>query len=101
MNGSNTHRMNKNYIYILTNANNSVLYVGVTSNLHERIEQHRRLEVGFTARYNLTKLIYVEQHSDIRSAIEREKQLKSWSRHRKEELIAESNPTWQEIMPME
>jgi putative endonuclease len=93
--------MDRAYIYILTNDNHSVLYVGVTTNLHERILQHRRLEVGFTSRYNLTKLIYVEQHSDVRSAIEREKQLKSWSRRRKEELIATSNPTWQEIMPME
>ncbi len=93
--------MNSNYIYILTNENNSVLYVGVTSNLHERVAQHRRGESNFTARYNLTKLIYVEQHSDIRSAIEREKQIKSWSRRRKEELVAESNPTWAEIMPME
>lgn len=93
--------MDRAYIYILTNDNHSVLYVGVTTNLHERILQHRRLEVGFTSRYNLTKLIYVEQHSDVRLAIEREKQLKSWSRRRKEELIATSNPTWQEIMPME
>lgn len=93
--------MDRAYIYILTNDNHSVLYVGVTTNLHERILQHRRLEVGFTSRYNLAKLIYVEQHSDVRSAIEREKQLKSWSRRRKEELIATSNPTWQEIMPME
>lgn len=93
--------MDRAYIYILTNDNHSVLYVGVTTNLHERILQHRRLEVGFTSRYNLTKLIYVEQHSDVRSAIEREKQLKSWSRRRKEELIATSNPTWQEIMLME
>lgn len=93
--------MNSNYIYILTNVNNSVLYVGVTSDLHQRIAQHRRGESSFTARYNLTKLIYVEQHSDIRSAIEREKQIKSWSRRRKEELIAESNPTWAELMPAE
>ena len=86
--------MNGNYIYILTNVNHSVLYVGVTSNLHERIAQHRRGESIFTTRYNLKKLVYVEQHSDIRSAIEREKQIKSWSRKRKEELIAEGNPTW-------
>ena len=93
--------MNWSYMYILTNENNSVLYVGVTSNLHERVAQHRRGESSFTARYNLTKLIYVEQHSDIRSAIEREKQIKSWSRKRKEELIAEGNPTWAELMPIE
>ena len=93
--------MDRAYIYILTNDNHSVLYVGVTTSLHERILQHRRLVVGFTARYNLTKLVYAEQHSDVRSAIEREKQLKSWSRLRKEKLIAENNPAWQEIMPME
>ena len=93
--------MNGSYIYILTNVKHSVLYVGVTSSLHERIVQHRRGESIFTARYNLKKLVYVEQHSDIRSAIEREKQIKSWSRKRKEELIAGSNPTWAELMPVE
>lgn len=90
--------MNSSWIYIMTNANNTVLYVGVTSNLNQRVRQHKAKELeGFTARYNITKVIYVEQYADIRNAIEREKQIKSWSRRKKEELIATLNPSWRDL----
>ena len=82
----------------MTNANNTVLYVGVTSNLTQRVRQHKAKELeGFTTRYNITKVIYVEEYADIRNAIEREKQIKSWSRRKKEELIATQNPSWRDL----
>ena len=90
--------MNSSWIYIMTNANNTVLYVGVTSNLTQRVRQHKAKELeGFTTRYNITKVIYVEEYADIRNAIEREKQIKSWSRRKKEELIATQNPSWRDL----
>ena len=94
--------MTKDYIYIMTNKSNTVLYMGVTSNLQQRVLQHRNGDFGgFTAKYKIHKVIYVEEHSDIRNAIEREKQIKSWSRKRKEELIASQNPDWMELMPID
>ena len=94
--------MNKCYIYIMTNKYNAVLYTGVTSNLQQRILQHRNKQFGgFTAKYNITKVVFLEEHSDIRNAIEREKQIKSWSRKKKDILIAEQNPEWVELMPLE
>ncbi len=92
----------KNYIYILTNKYNNVLYVGVTSNLQQRILQHRNgVFGGFTSKYNVTKVVFIEEHSDIRNAIEREKQIKSWARKKKNALINEQNPEWIELMPIE
>ena len=92
----------KNYIYILTNKYNNVLYVGVTSNLQQRILQHRNGGFGgFTSKYNVTKVVFIEEHSDIRNAIEREKQIKSWSRKKKDALINEQNPEWVELMPID
>ena len=86
------------WIYIMTNINNTVLYVGVTSNLDQRIRQHKAKELGgFTARYNISKVIYVERYNDIRDAISREKQIKSWSRRKKEELIMRQNPLWRDL----
>ena len=70
------------FVYILTNKNNNVLYTGVTNNLVKRVYEHKNhLDKGsFTDKYNVTKLIYFEQTSDVKSAIEREKQIKSWKR---------------------
>ena len=85
-------------VYILTNSSNSVLYIGVTSDLQQRILQHQNGQGSeFTMRYNLRKLIFCEYHPTMMSAIEREKQLKSWSRSRKVALIKLSNPKWQEL----
>lgn len=85
-------------VYIVTNPNHTVLYTGVTSNLVQRIWQHRNKEVpGFTSRYNITKLVYYEMYGDICLAIEREKQIKAGSRRRKIELIESFNPEWRDL----
>ncbi len=86
------------YVYILTNISNKVLYVGVTNNLIRRIYEHKnKLIDGFTKKYNLYKLVYFEQINDVKSAINREKQLKGWIRKRKEELINSLNPDWEDL----
>jgi len=83
------------YVYIVTNKHDSVLYIGVTSNLEGRIFEHReRLTEGFTKRYQATKLIYYEDYPDPLSAIAREKQLKGWRREKKIALIEKQNPRW-------
>jgi len=89
----------KNYfVYILTNKNNTVLYTGVTNNLHRRIWQHKsKLLKGFTKRYNVTKLVYFEMFDDPESAISREKQLKAGSRKKKLELISSFNKEWKDL----
>ena len=86
------------YVYFLTNKHNTVLYVGVTNNLYRRLSEHKQeLVEGFTKRYHVHKLIYFETTTDVTAAIEREKQIKSWSRMRKEQLIATANPTWRDL----
>lgn len=87
-------------VYILTNINNTTLYVGVTSDLERRVTQHRCNENNaFTYRYGLRKLVFVEYHTTMMNAIYREKQLKSWPRRRKVELIKGVNPMWLDLMP--
>ena len=86
------------YVYIVTNKNNSVLYIGVTNSLEGRIHAHReRLIEGFTKRYQAIKLIYFEDYPEARSAIAREKQLKGWRREKKISLIETLNPRWQDL----
>ncbi len=86
------------YVYILTNWNNRVLYIGVTNNLQRRVYEHKNgLVDGFTKKYNVHKLVYVENCGEITDAIAREKQLKGWLRKRKNELVESKNPTWEEI----
>ena len=87
------------YVYIMTNQRNTVLYTGVTNNLLRRIEEHKSgIGSGFTKRYNVSKLIYFEMTTEVNIAIAREKQIKSWSRKRKEELIATQNPEWKDLI---
>ncbi len=87
---------------MLTNEENTVLYTGVTSNLERRILQHRaKVREGFTQRYNLNKVVYVEEFGSIIDAIEREKKIKMLSRHRKNLLIQQQNPAWRDLMPMD
>ena len=88
--------MKPGYIYILTNKNNTALYVGVTANLKQRIQQHKDKidKKSFTYRYNLDKLVYFEAHQLIGDAIAREKQLKGGSRAQKTSLIESINPEW-------
>lgn len=88
------------YVYMLTDDNNKVLYTGVTNDLERRMYEHRNGEVdGFTKRYALHKLVYCEQWNSITDAIHREKQLKGWKRSKKDALIADLNPKWEELMP--
>lgn len=81
------------YVYILTNKNNTTLYIGVTNNIVKRLFEHRtRLIEGFTKRYRLKKLVYLEEYNDVNEAIAREKQLKNWHREWKLNLIRKVNP---------
>jgi len=90
--------MKKSYIYFMTNKNNTVIYTGVTSNLLKRVYQHKtKYFKGFSSNYNCDKLVYFEEFEDINLAIEREKQIKSGNRKRKEELISIKNPTWEDL----
>jgi putative endonuclease len=91
-------QMNQYFVYILTNKSNKVLYIGVTNNLERRMYEHRNQMIdGFTKKYNLTKLVYFEEASDVKSAIEREKQLKNWHRDWKISLINQVNPNWDDL----
>lgn len=86
------------YVYIITNKLGGVLYIGVTNDLNKRIFQHKEKIIdGFSKRYNLTKLVYVEEFSSPIEAISREKQLKNWHRTWKENLIATQNPNWDDL----
>ncbi len=90
--------MKNYYVYILTNWNNNVMYIGVTNDLERRIFEHKnKLAKGFTERYNVHKLVYFEQTPDVRAAIQREKQLKGWLRKRKNELVETVNPEWKDL----
>jgi putative endonuclease len=91
--------MKPGFIYIITNKNNSTLYIGVTSNLPNRIEEHKekRFQNSFSSRYNLNKLVYYEQFQMIGDAISREKQLKAGSRKSKLGLIESVNPNWVDL----
>ncbi|MBR4876069.1 MAG: GIY-YIG nuclease family protein [Clostridia bacterium] len=90
------------YVYILTNRYRNVLYTGMTNDLIRRVYEHRNhlIKDSFTARYNVTRLVYFEMTEDVRSAIEREKQIKSWPRARKDQLVETQNPTWEDQYPM-
>lgn len=83
------------YVYILTNKSNDVLYIGMTSNLYRRIREHKKgLVEGFTKKYNVKKLVYVEFFDGPYAAIEKEKDLKRWRCEWKIRLIEENNPKW-------
>ncbi len=86
------------YVYILTNKINTVLYIGVTNDLQRRVYEHKnKLVEGFSAKYNLSKLVYFEETGSIESAINREKQLKRWHRDWKINLIKENNPEFYDL----
>ncbi len=86
------------YIYIITNKTHSTLYIGVTSNLKQRIYEHKNhLLKGFSSKYNCEKLVYFECFEEIKSAIEREKYLKGKKREFKNRLIATINPQWLDL----
>ncbi len=86
------------WVYLITNRNDSVLYIGMTNDLARRMSEHRSGEFqGFAAQYRCHKLLYYEQYRDVRDAIDREKQLKKWSRAKKRSLIAKMNPRWWDL----
>lgn len=90
--------MKKGYVYIITNKYHTVYYTGVTSDLKERIYQHKSGSGSlFASKYNLTKLVWFDEYPDIRTAIEREKQIKNWRRSWKINLIKELNPTLRDL----
>ncbi len=89
------------WVYILTNRPNGALYVGVTANLARRVWEHREgVADGFTKRYGIKRLVHVESFDDIRQAIQREKNLKHWSRTWKVRLILSQNPDWADLFPL-
>ncbi len=93
--------MKQFYVYILTNKSNKVLYIGVTNDLERRMYEHKNKMInGFTKKYNLNKLVYFETTSDVRSALEKEKQLKNWHRSWKINLINEFNSEWKDLSVM-
>ena len=89
----------KYYVYILSNKHCTVLYTGVTSDLLGRVYQHKNHldKNSFTAKYNVTRLVYFEETSDVHAALEREKQIKKWNRARKNQYISKMNPQWQDL----
>jgi len=87
----------KSYTYILFNLPHGTLYTGVTSNLVKRMQEHKSLTSGFTAKYNVTQLGYFEEHTSIVDAIEREKKIKGGSRKKKIALIESMNPQWKDL----
>ncbi len=90
--------MKKSYVYFMTNKNNTVIYIGVTSDLLKRDYQHKTKAIkSFTSKYNCNKLVYFEEFLDINQAIAREKQLKSGNRKRKEDLINSMNLDWNDL----
>jgi len=91
-------KKNTYYIYILTNKFNTVFYVGVTNNIAKRSFEHKAgLIEGFTKKYRVKKLVYLEEYSDINEAIKREKQLKNWHRDWKLNLIKKVNPEFNDL----
>ena len=89
--------MRSYFVYMLSNTSR-MLYVGVTNDLPRRVFQHqKRLSDGFTKRYNLHRLVWFEETANVRAAIEREKQLKGWSRRKKAALICAKNPEWKDL----
>ncbi len=88
------------FIYIMTNKNKTVLYIGVTNDICRRVYEHRNhlIKGSFSDRYNLEYCIYYEQFPDIETAIRREKELKSLTRNKKESLINEKNPGWEAVV---
>ncbi|MBK7057826.1 MAG: GIY-YIG nuclease family protein [Leptospiraceae bacterium] len=86
------------FLYILTNKTNTVLYIGMTNNLERRIYEHKnKINIGFTQKYNVDKLVYFESTTNAFSAIEREKEIKKWRREKKNDLINAFNPEWKDL----
>ena len=89
------------YVYILANSTNVALYIGVTRNLLRRVYEHKNhLDPdSFTSKYNIHKLVYYEETTDVKTALEREKQLKGWRRSKKNALVTTQTPEWRDLYP--
>ena len=87
------------YVYILSNHLNTAIYTGVTRDLVRRVYEHKHHmdPNSYTAKYSIHKLVYFESNCDVNAAIEREKQIKSWNRKRKNKLVESKNPSWAEL----
>ncbi|MDN5941071.1 MAG: GIY-YIG nuclease family protein [Nitrospira sp.] len=91
-------REHQYFVYLLTNWNNRVMYVGMTSDLVRRLYEHRTGAVkGFTEKYNVHKLVYFEETGDVHAAIAREKEIKKWRREKKNALVIQANPQWRDL----
>ena len=89
--------MHQYYVYIMASRGRTI-YIGVTNDLERRVFEHKEgLTAGFTAKYKITKLVYFEDTNDVRAAIEREKQLKTWRRSKKVALVESANPEWKDL----
>jgi putative endonuclease len=85
------------YVYIITNPSRT-LYTGITNNLRRRLEEHKqKLVPGFTAKYNINRLVYFEVFEDVRNAIDCEKKIKSWTRAKRVSLVESRNPKWDDL----
>lgn len=90
--------MSDYFVYIITNASNSTIYTGMTSNLERRLVEHKhKLIPGFSSKYNLIKLVYLNRFTDVKEAISWEKRIKGWRRDKKDELINKDNPRWDDL----
>ncbi len=86
------------YVYILASKRNGTLYIGVTNDLYRRVWEHKhKINYGFTAKYDVNKLVYYEEYDDVQEAIVREKRLKRFLRKEKLALIESVNPSWQDL----
>jgi len=87
------------YVYMMSNTHRNVLYTGITNDLIRRVYEHRNhLDKGsYSDRYNAEYLVYYESTTDVRAAIEREKQIKGWNRKRKDKLVTSKNPNWVDL----
>ena len=91
-------REHRYFVYILTNRNRQVMYIGMTSDLARRLHEHRDHVVpGFTQKYRIDTLVYFEETHDVLAALEREKQIKKWRREKKDALVASMNPQWRDL----
>ncbi len=86
------------YVYALASSQNGMVYIGVTNSIARRLEEHQKgVTDGFAHRYGIHKLVYYETFLDVENAIDREKQLKRWSRKKKNDLVESVNPSWEDL----
>jgi putative endonuclease len=91
-------REHRYFVYLLTNWNNKVMYIGMTNNLMRRVYEHKaKIIKGFTEKYNVNRLVYYEETSDVHAALAREKEIKKWRREKKNALVIQTNPEWRDL----